>query len=152
MIGESCMGKAIEVCCQALRAGSVAYCLLLGMHSSVVEAHHSHAMFDQTKVVTLEGVVKQFKFSNPHTWLFVTVTDKDGKAVDWVLEGQSVGSLMRMGWTEYSIKAGDKIRVEINPLRSGERGGSFDGRRIFVNGVELRNAADTNSASKEVTE
>jgi len=141
------MGKAIDACCQALRAGSVIYCLLFGMYSSVVEAHHSHAMFDETKVVTLEGVVKQFKFSNPHTWLFVTVTGKDGKAVDWVLEGQSVGSLMRMGWTEYSIKAGDRIRVDINPLRSGEQGGSFDNRKIFLNGVELRNA-ETNSASK----
>ena len=135
------MAKAIDACCRALRAGSVAYCLLLGMYSSAVEAHHSHAMFDETKVVTLEGVVKQFKFSNPHTWLFITVTGKDGKAVDWVLEGQSVGSLIRLGWTEYSIKAGDKIRVDINPLRSGEQGGSFDGRKIFVNGVELRSPA-----------
>ena len=141
------MGKAIDGCCQALRAGSLICCLTFCTYSSVVHAHHSHAMFDETKVVTLEGVVKQFKFSNPHTWLFVTVTDKDGKSVDWVLEGQSVGSLMRMGWTQYSIKAGDKIRIDINPLRSGEPGGSFDNRKILLNGVELQNVAN-DSASK----
>jgi hypothetical protein len=140
------MGKVIDVSRRALRAGSVTYCLLFGMYSSVVEAHHSHAMFDETKVVTLQGVVKQFKFSNPHTWLFVTVTGKEGKSVDWVLEGGSVGALMRLGWTQYSIKAGDKIQVDINPLRSGEQGGSFENRKILVNGVELRIVAPSSAA------
>jgi hypothetical protein len=141
------MGKAIDGCCRALRAGGVAYFLFIGLYSSVAQAHHSHAMFDETKVVTLQGVVKQFKFSNPHTWLFVTVTGKEGKSVDWVLEGGSVGGLMRLGWTQYSIKAGDKIQVDINPLRSGEQGGSFENRKILVNGVELRIVAP-GSASK----
>jgi hypothetical protein len=88
------------------------------------QAHHSFATFDVTKQVTLVGTVKEFQWTNPHTWIFITVP-KDGSTEDWEIEGGPVIGLKRDGWTRDSIKAGDKITLLIHPKRDGSRGGSF---------------------------
>ena len=90
----------------------------------LAEAHHSYAMFDFQKNVTLEGTVKNFKWSSPHALIEVTVMYKAGP-VDWTIEMGSVGGLMRSGWSQTTIKPGDKVKVVVHPLRDGNAGGSF---------------------------
>lgn len=88
-------------------------------------AHHSFAMFDREKEVQLEGVVKEFQWTNPHTWIQLMVTGTDGKVVEWNIEGTSPNGLKRQGWTSKSIKPGDKVKVVISPLRNGDNGGAL---------------------------
>jgi hypothetical protein len=105
-----------------------------------VPAHHSFSMFDRERTVVISGVVKDFQWTNPHTWLQVMVADKRGKLVEWSLEGGSPGILSRNGWKRTSLKAGEKITVEIYPLKDGKPGGSFieitraDGSKLYYHG------------------
>jgi hypothetical protein len=98
-------------------------------------AHHSFAMFDNEKEMTLEGTIKEFQWTNPHTWTQVMVKDAAGKEVEWSIEGGSPNSLARSGWKRTSIKPGDKATVVIHPLKNGEPGGSLI--RIMVNGQRV---------------
>ena len=89
-------------------------------------AHHSFAMFDAQKTVTLEGTVKEFEWVNPHSWLRVMVKDeKTGQQVMWALELSSPSRLVTMGMRSDSVKAGDAVSVTFHPLRNGARGGQF---------------------------
>ena len=97
-----------------------------------VGAHHSFAMFDNEKELTLEGTIKEFQWTNPHTWTQVLVKDASGKEVEWSIEGGSPNSLSRAGWKRTSIKPGDKATLVIHPLKNGSPGGSL--MRITVNG------------------
>ena len=97
-----------------------------------VFAHHSFAMFDNTKEMTLEGTIKEFQWTNPHTWIQVMVKDASGKEVEWSIEGGSPNSLSRSGWKRTSLKPGDKVTVVTRPLKNGEPGGSLV--RILVDG------------------
>jgi hypothetical protein len=87
-------------------------------------AHHSFAMFDRTKEVQLDGTVKDWQFTNPHSWLQLLVME-NGNPVEYGIEGSSVNTLLRIGWGPGSFKPGDKISVVINPLRDGRKGGAF---------------------------
>jgi hypothetical protein len=97
-----------------------------------VGAHHSFAMFDNEKEMTLEGTIKEFQWTNPHTWTQVLVKDASGKEVEWSIEGGSPNSLSRAGWKRTSIKPGDQATLVIHPLKNGSPGGSL--MRISVNG------------------
>ena len=88
-------------------------------------AHHSFAMFDGDKVLTLEGTVKEFQWTNPHTWTQLQVKNDQGVVEEWSIEGGSLNALARQGWKRTSLKPGDKITMKIHPLKSGEKGGSF---------------------------
>jgi hypothetical protein len=89
-------------------------------------AHHSFAMFDDTKIVTLSGTVKEFEWVNPHSWLRVTVNDeKTGKAAVWALELSSPSRLVTMGMHADSVKPGDAVSVTFHPMKDGTRGGQF---------------------------
>ena len=89
-------------------------------------AHHSFAMFDAEKTVTLQGTVKEFEWVNPHSWLRVMVNDeKTGKPVLWAIELSSPGRLVTMGMRSDSVKAGDAVSVTFHPLKDGARGGQF---------------------------
>jgi hypothetical protein len=88
-------------------------------------AHHSFAMFDGDKVLTLDGTVKEFQWTNPHTWTQLQVTNPQGAVEEWAIEGGSLNALARQGWKRTSLKPGDKISMKIHPLKSGEKGGSF---------------------------
>lgn len=88
-------------------------------------AHHSFAMFDDSKEVVLTGVVKEFQWTNPHTFVQFEVQGADGTVTEWSIEGASPNGLARVGWKRTSIKAGDQLAITINPLRSGEHGGNF---------------------------
>jgi len=84
---------------------------------SVAVAHHSAAMFDHSKIVTYTGVVKEFQYTNPHSWLQVLITGPDGKTVEWGFEAEGPSSLKRIGIEAKTFKPGDKVRAKnINPL------------------------------------
>ena len=89
-------------------------------------AHHSRAMFDQTKQVTLVGTVKELQWTNPHCWIQVLVPDPDhpdAAPVEWGVEMAAPLELLRHGWKPQSLKPGDKVTILINPLRDGQPGG-----------------------------
>src|SRR5262249_39474689 len=101
------------------------------------EAHHSYAMFERGKVITLEGTVRTWEMGNPHAYLWVDVPGAQGaQPVLWGLEGPSPAALIRKGWSKYSVKPGDKITVYLIRLRMGRNGGNLvklvlaDGRTL----------------------
>ena len=87
-------------------------------------AHHSFAMFDNNKSVDLKGTVREFQWTNPHSWIQLTVME-NGQATEYSIEGGSPNGLARKGWTRKSLKAGDQVTVTIHPLKDGTKGGSF---------------------------
>jgi hypothetical protein len=99
--------------------------LLLWAGCDSALAHHSFAMFDMSKTLTLSGTVTNFEWTNPHSWIWIQVPDGKGGSQLWGLEGQAPGELTRHGWTRHSINVGDKISVQIHPLKDGQLGGSF---------------------------
>lgn len=108
------------------RFGPLLLCVLLGAGASLPAiAHHSFGMFDNTREIWLDGSISDFQWTNPHAWIHVTVTGDDGKAVEWALEGGSPNILSRNGWKRTVLQPGDKVRILIYPLKSGEPGGSF---------------------------
>jgi len=102
--------------------------LLLAPAASM--AHHSFAMFDMQKTVTLKGAVAKFKWQNPHAWLEVDVPLTGGKSERWAIEMTSPNNLALEGWKRTSLKAGDKVTLYVHPLRNGAKGGSFQGVRL----------------------
>jgi hypothetical protein len=101
-----------------------------------VIAHHSFNMFDDRKEVVLKGQVKEFQWSNPHTWIQLNVTDAAGKVVEWSIEGGSPNLVARQGWKRNTFKAGDQVEITVHPLRDGQPGGSFV-RAILADGRKL---------------
>ena len=89
-------------------------------------AHHSFAMFDFSKTVTITGTVKEFQWTNPHVVLWVNADGAGGEGpAVWSLELTSPGNLTRGGWDRKALSAGDKVSVELNPLRNGNHGGAL---------------------------
>ncbi len=112
-------------------------------------AHHSTAMFDRDKLVTLTGTVKEVQWTNPHAAIYVETVAKSGEEpVLWVTELTSPGNLVRMGWAKTSIKVGDKVTVELNPLRDGKKGGwlkkitLIDSGQSFTNDIFVQEKAN----------
>jgi len=88
-------------------------------------AHHSAAMFDRDKQVSLVGTIVQFEWTNPHSWIQIDVPNDGGGTDRWSVECNSPNNLVRMGWKSTSLKPGDKVTILIHPLRNGDKGGSF---------------------------
>ena len=88
-------------------------------------AHHSFAMFDRQKEVTLKGTVKEFQWTNPHSFIEIEVPDEKGVTTAYSVEMNSPNNLTRQGWKSTSLKAGDKVVLLMNPLRDGSKGGLF---------------------------
>jgi hypothetical protein len=106
-------------------------------------AHHSAVMFDDTKEVTVTGVVKDFEYTNPHSWLLVDVTNEDGTVTTWGFEAEGPSTLARSGIRKSDFPAGTKITITGNPMRDGRPaaiwvratrgdGKEFDPRAGFV--------------------
>lgn len=103
--------------------------------SGAVFAHHSFAMFDQENPIELEGIVQEFKFTSPHTFIILVVKQQDGSSQAWSLEGGAPSALVRDGWSSKTIKPGDELKMTIEPLRSGAPGGAWNvGRTKFKDG------------------
>ena len=96
------------------------------VQAAPASAHHSYAAFDRSKTITLNGTVKSWEWTNPHTWLTITVADPKQKAVkDWAFEGLAPGTLRPKGWSRLMLKPGDKVVVTLNPRRDGSVGGTL---------------------------
>ena len=88
-------------------------------------AHHSGSMFDPTKTVTLEGTVKEFQYTNPHSWLEIVVVGADGKPVEWGFESEGPSTLLRAGIKAKSFLPGEKVTVVCHPMKDGRTAGSL---------------------------
>ena len=121
-------------------AAKIALVTLLGAAAPAGQAlaHHSFAMFDQSKQVSITGTVKDFQWTNPH--VFIEVIDSAG--VVWSVELNSPNNLIRQGWSRHAMATGDKVTVLINPLRDGKNGGLFNAVTL-PNGKILGNPKPT---------
>ena len=106
------------------------------MFAAPALAHHSFAMFDREKSVTLTGVVKEFEWTNPHVWIHMMVPDQAGKPVEWSFEMQAIAQDMAGGWRSDSVKPGDKVSIDFHPLKDGTRGGQLMSA-VLANGKRL---------------
>src|SRR5688500_15030769 len=82
-------------------------------------AHHSATMFDDKKTVTVQGVLKEFQYTNPHSWLLVDVTGKDGKVTTWGFEAEGPSTLQRAGIRPSELPVGTKITITGRPMKDG---------------------------------
>jgi hypothetical protein len=86
-------------------------------------AHHSFAMFDHSRTVTVKGKVTLFQWTNPHGYIEVDAPDADGVVKHFTIELTSINMLQRSGWRSDMIKFGDEVKAVISPLLSGQPGG-----------------------------
>ena len=109
---------------------------LLLLAAGPVLAHHSFAVFDHTRTVTVRGTVTKFQWTNPHGFIDLDVTDEKGGVKPYTIELTSINMLTRVGWRSNMIKAGDKVKAVCAPLLTGEAGGLLldvtlpDGRKL----------------------
>ena len=110
------------------------YSALIGLAAAAwpVSAHHSTTMFDREKTIPLSGTVKEVHWTNPHVAIYIENAVKQPNADTglWLIELTSPGNLVRSGWTRTLIKPGEKVVVEVHPLRDGSKGGGL--RKITV--------------------
>jgi Family of unknown function (DUF6152) len=102
-------------------------------------AHHSFAIFDQTKLLYKTGTLKQLEFVNPHAWVHIMAEDASGKPVEWSFEAGSPLQLRGLGWVPSEFQPGDKVVVGYRPMKDGSRGGQVmnvtlpGGKRVCSN-------------------
>src|SRR5262245_19649525 len=89
------------------------------LSAAPAHSHHSNVAYEVTKVMTLTGVVTEFRWVNPHSWLIMTVDDGKGGKVEWSVEGRAPGVLLRAGWTRSSMKAGETVTVDLSRAKDG---------------------------------
>ncbi len=98
---------------------------VLALFSTPAYVHHSGAMFDLSKKVTVSGTIIEFHWTNPHSSFSVSVPNKDGTTSVWAVEMNSPNNLVRVGWRRTTLKPGDKVTVTVRPLRDGTPGGQY---------------------------
>jgi len=108
-----------------IAAGLIAVALGISSTPATVSAHHSFAAFTMTSEKTIAGTVKQVDWTNPHTWIWVYVTNDQGTVETFGFEGMSPNYLARRGWSKSTLKPGDKVSVTFRPMRDGSNGGMF---------------------------
>jgi hypothetical protein len=99
--------------------GALAGAAALVFAGAPAVAHHSGAMFDEEQEVTLEGVVKEFQYTNPHSWLLIEVTNADGSVTVWGFEAEGPSTLLRAGIRKSDLVPGDKVKVVGHPMKDG---------------------------------
>jgi len=111
--------------------------LALAMLLDTAVAHHSFAIFDARQSITLHGVVKEFRWKNPHVFIQL-MADEDAAvaAGEWSIEMTSPEHLVRAGWKPGTLKSGDKVTLVIHPVRDGSKGGQFVSR-IAADGTRI---------------
>ena len=126
---------------------------LLALCAAAALAHHSAAQFDFGQRVTIEGVVKDFNVTNPHTWATVEITDDKRGTRDALYEGHSASHFYRAGYERGMVKPGDKIAILIAPRRDGEDGGfiqafTVNGKTIGFGGLSPETGRRTEGAAE----
>ena len=118
---------------------ALAAAVALALPAGQAGAHHSFAMFDLQKQVTVSGTVRQFQWTNPHAYIQLVAKDASGNDVEWSMEMGAPMYLYARGWRPGTLKAGQRITVTLNPLRNGKPGGvvrdvtTADGKAIGTN-------------------
>jgi hypothetical protein len=110
--------------------GPIVTAAAVGAVTGTAAAHHSLAMFDRDHPIELSGTVQEFRFTSPHTYILLKVEQADGDPVVWDLEGNSPNNLAWDGWSSTTIRPGDRLRMKIEPLRSGSPGGAWYPRQV----------------------
>jgi len=87
-----------------------------------VRAHHSQGMYEISTWITLEGIIRQVRWTFPHTWVYLEVDDDQAEAKLWVLEGTNPNSIQVAGVSKDDVQPGDRISVRCHPLRDGSEG------------------------------
>ena len=112
---------------------------LMGLMAASVAAHHSFsAEYDSNKPIKLTGKVVEMRWSNPHAWIYINVTGKDGKAVKWAWETGGANALYRRGWRKEDLVAGTELVIDGYQARNGSTTANAtsitfkDGRRLFA--------------------
>lgn len=98
--------------------------LLFAIGSSTALAHHSNAMYERDKVLEVTGTIREFQWTNPHTFIELTVDGPSGP-YNYSVEGPTPGVLRSQGWKFNTLKAGEKVTVKVHPLKSGRVGGGL---------------------------
>jgi len=93
--------------------------------SSPAWSHHSHAMFDHEKEVTIKGTVTDWVFRNPHVFLYVNVKTDRGETVKYAVEMSNITNMLKVGFSRTTFKAGDEVTVTVHPLNDGRPGGNY---------------------------
>jgi hypothetical protein len=100
--------------------------VVIAMLADTASAHHSFSMFDAKQSVTLHGVVKEFRWTNPHVFIQLMASGDGGVAAgEWSIELTSPEHLARAGWKPGTLKSGDKVTIVVHPIRLGSMGGQF---------------------------
>jgi hypothetical protein len=107
-------------CSARLVAGPVLIALISVATPSI--AHHSFAMFDRSRTLTLQGTVKEVQWANPHTWIQLVVSGEDSADLaEWGIEAGSPNMMVRQGWSSQTLKTGDKISLQAHPMLDGRK-------------------------------
>ena len=88
-------------------------------------AHHSFAVFDASRIVILDGTVREFKWTNPHVFIILTDADGNAEPAQWAIEMNGPGGIAREGWKPKTLTPGMKVQVTIHPLLDGNSGGQY---------------------------
>ena len=107
-----------------------------GLVCGLTYAHHGNSAYDESKPITLKGVVTEFDWVNPHAQIYFDVKDEKGHVAHWGCETLSPGKLMRAGWNKDSVKAGDQITITLVAAKTGAPVG-FLQKLVFADGREL---------------
>jgi hypothetical protein len=120
-----CVSPLVWTCVAAIAA-----------HAGAARSHHSFAIYDSDNPVTMMGIVEEFRWTNPHSYVVLRVTNADGSETSWELEQGPINMISRQGWTPTTLEPGDRISVVVQPLHSGQPGArlmSFE----FASGEEV---------------
>jgi hypothetical protein len=122
--------------------------LVLGANliSGFAWAHHSTAMYDFSKSVTLDAVVRSFQWNNPHNYIQVVAANDKGEPVEWAVEAGTPATASNMGWSKDTLKPGDHLKLVIAPARDGSHGGTLK-TATLADGTTLNSVGGKTNAS-----
>jgi hypothetical protein len=122
-----------------LKSGFVMTSVLFALAAAPLWAHHAFSSeFDVAKPITLKGTLTKWEMINPHSWFHIDVKNPDGTVTQWMIEGGSPNTLIRLGVTKYTVKLGTELTIEGYQAKEASNkavGRNFilaDGTRLFL--------------------
>ena len=117
----------------------LAIAVFSALFTSLLSAHHSGSMFDGTSIVEVSGEVREFQYTNPHSWLLVDVTNDDGSVTTWGFEAEGPSTLMRAGIRKGDLPVGTPITIRGNPMKDGRSAGAWIDAVVNGESINPRN-------------